>query len=309
MQTKGESPSDFSTSLFEALMRLLLSETQRCVSRKTIPAKSFQLLCMVLSVLEAFTASPESDRLEYRNILRPLSTIHGLFYLSGNYSGVLNQQIQSQLVRVILNVTNSNPAICAEFATRELVGGLVHMVTTNFGDLTEDALGQENNPLNSVILALGALINLTEQSEASRSIFLHSAGSHQSFLDRLLHLFKNCVGSISTVCSSNSPFDQHVELIGSLQARSVLEVHHNVAVGYLAVLLLTLSLDTEIRFKIKKSFAPHGLGTVTSTVDEFLQYHQKIEQEISPLPSQEQPASGFMTRLQELIAEVRLIDR
>lgn len=203
MQTKGERPSGFSTSLFEALMRLLLSETQQCVSHKMIPAKSFEILCMVLSVLEAFTASLESDRLEYRNVLRPLSTLHGLFYLSGNYAGILNQQIQSQLVRVILNVTNSNPAICVEFATRELVGGLVHIVTTNFGDLTEDALGQENNPLNSVILALGALINLTEQSEASRSIFLRSAGSHQSFLDRLLHLFKSFVGSISTVCSSN----------------------------------------------------------------------------------------------------------
>jgi hypothetical protein len=48
---------------------------------------------------------------------------------------------------------------------------------------------------------------------------------------------------------------------------------------------------------------------VISTVDEFLQYHQKIEQEVPQLAAQGQQPSGFMTRLQELIAQIRLIER
>jgi hypothetical protein len=80
-----------------------------------------------------------------------------------------------------------------------MVGGLVRIVSAKFGDLTEDTLGQANSSLDSVILALGALINLTEQSEASRSIFLHSADSSKLFLDQLLHLFMTHVDSISTV--------------------------------------------------------------------------------------------------------------
>ena len=87
-----------------------------------------------------------------------------------------------------------------------------------------------------------------------------------------------------------------------------MEVHHNVAVGYLAVLLLTLSLDNEARSRIKKSLAPNGLTTVISTVEEFLQYHRKIEQEVPPLPTQGQPVSGFMARLQELITQMRLAE-
>ena len=87
-----------------------------------------------------------------------------------------------------------------------------------------------------------------------------------------------------------------------------MEVHHNVAVGYLAVLLLTLAIDNETRSKIKSLLASNGLAMVISTVDEFLQYHRKVEQETSALPTQGQPASGFMARLQELIAQIRLTE-
>ncbi|KAJ5334259.1 uncharacterized protein N7506_008042 [Penicillium brevicompactum] len=289
MRAQGESPSGFSAPLLKILIQLLTSESQRCVSQKKAPAESSQMLCMVFAVLEAVTASSEPDKQEYRDMMVTLASLHSLFYLKSDKLDSISQQIQPLFIRVILNVTNSNPAICDTFANREMVGGLVHMVTANFGELNEDALGQENNALDSVILALGALINLTEQSEASRTIFLDSAGPDQSFLESLTRLFATFVDSIST-------------------AHSVVEVHHNVAVGYLAVLLLTLAIDNETRSKIKSLLASKGLATVISTVDEFLQYHRKVEQEASVLPTQGQPASGFMARLQELIAQIRLAE-
>ncbi|CAG8194763.1 unnamed protein product [Penicillium nalgiovense] len=285
MQTKGENPS-LSTSLLKPLVQALVLEGQRCASLGKIHPESSEILCMGFSILESSTALAESFTKEHWDILDPLSELHSLLCLE---SGTVSQ-IQPLYIRLILNVTNSNPSLCDRFATPEMVGGLVRIVSAKFGDLTEDALGQANSSLDSVILALGALINLTEQSEASRSIFLHSADSSKLFLDQLLHLFMAHVDSIST-------------------AHSVLEVHHNVAVGYLAVLLLTLSLDPETRSKIKSSLAPNGLTTVISTVDEFLQYHQKIEQEISTSPTQGQPASGFLSRLQELITRIRLAEQ
>ncbi|CDM28085.1 hypothetical protein DTO013E5_3989 [Penicillium roqueforti] len=285
MQTKGKNPS-LSTSLLKPLVQVLVSESQRCVSLEKLHPESSQILCMGFSILEASTALAESLTKEQWDILGPLSELHSLLSLE---SGTVSQ-IQPLYIRLILNVTNSNPSFCDRFANSEIVGGLVRIVSANFGDLTEDALGQANNSLDSVILALGALINLTEQSEASRTIFLHSAGSSKPFLDQLLHLFMTHVDSIST-------------------AHSVLEVHHNVAVGYLAVLLLTLNLDPDTRSKIKSSLAPNGLAVVISTVDEFLQYHQKIEQETSTFPTQGQPASGFLSRLQELVTRIRLAEQ
>lgn len=194
MQTKGENPS-LSTSLLKPLVQALVSESQCCVSLEKIPPESSQILCMGFSILEASTALAESLTKEHWDILDPLSELHSLLCLE---SGTVSQ-IQPLYIRLILNITNSNPSLCDRFANLEMVGGLVHIVSANFGDLTEDALGQANNSLDSVILALGALINLTEQSEASRSIFLYSAGSSKPFLDQLLHLFMTHVESISTV--------------------------------------------------------------------------------------------------------------
>ena len=194
MQTKGKNPS-LSTSLLKPLVQALVSESQRCVSLGNFNPESSQILCMGFSILEASTALAESLTKEQWDILGPLSELHTLLCFD---SGTVSQ-IQPLYIRLILNVTNSNPSFCDRFANSEVVGGLVQIVSANFGDLTEDTLGQANNSLDSVILALGALINLTEQSEASRSIFLRSAGSSKPFLDQLLHLFTTHVDSISTV--------------------------------------------------------------------------------------------------------------
>ncbi|KAJ5541991.1 hypothetical protein N7461_007994 [Penicillium sp. DV-2018c] len=285
MQTKGENPS-LSITVLKTLVQTLVSESQGCVSLGKINNRSSQTLSMGFSVLEACTTSAKPLTNEHRDLLNPLSELPNLLSLETDALS----QIKAHYLRLILNITNSNPSFCDRFATQEMVGGLVNIVSANFGDLTEDALGQANNSLDNVILALGALINLTEHSETSRSKFLHSAGAGKTFLGELLRLFMTHVDSIST-------------------AHSVLEVHHNVAVGYLAVLLLTLSLDSETRSKIKKSLAPKGLTAVISTVDEFLQYHLKIEHETSPVPAQGQPATGFLSRLQELVTQIRLLEQ
>ncbi|KAJ6094661.1 hypothetical protein N7467_002174 [Penicillium canescens] len=287
LQTKGESPG-LSTPLLKLLVEMLLSESSRCVTQKTISPGSSQMLALGFSILEASTASAEFKD-GHQDLLGPLSGLHNLLYLKSSYADPVSQKIKPLYIRVILNVTNSDLLLCDQFANPELVGGLVDMVLANFGDLTEDALGQENNSLDSVILALGALTNLSERSGESRSIFLGPAGSTNSFLDRLLRLFMTNVDSIST-------------------AHSVLEVHHNVAVGYLAVLLLTLCLDNGARLQIKNSLVPNGLAAVTSTVDEFLQYHQKIEEEVYQFPKKGQPASEFLSRLQGLVAQVRQVE-
>lgn len=91
------------------------------------------------------------------------------------------------------------------------------------------------------------------------------------------------------------------------QAHSVLEVHHNVAVGYLAVLLLALCLDADVRKQVKLSMRGNGLTAVISTVEEFLQYHRKIEQELYPLRVQG-GGSGFVLRLQSLLDQIQRIE-
>lgn len=91
------------------------------------------------------------------------------------------------------------------------------------------------------------------------------------------------------------------------QAHSVLEVHHNVAVGYLAVLLLAICLHTDVRAQVKRSMRSDGLSVVMSTVEEFLQYHRKIELELYPLQANGGP-SGFIVRLQSLVSQIQRVE-
>ncbi|KAJ5812567.1 hypothetical protein N7474_008868 [Penicillium riverlandense] len=273
---KGENGSGIRPPMLKQLIDVLSSQSSPRGAQGTLPPEDSQILSLVFSILEAHTASAESSTEGSQSLLSRLSGLHGLLR-SVDDSDLDRQQMQTLYMRVILNVTNGNSALCDDFATTEMVGGLVHIVLAKFGDLTEDSLAQENNSLDRVILALGTLINLTEQSEAARGHFFNPACGPKSFLNRLLRLFLTHVDSVSN-------------------AHSVVEVHHNVAVGYLAVLLLTLCLNPEARSRIKEK----DLTRIKSTVDEFLQYHQKIESR--------EAASGFLVRLQALVGQIQQME-
>lgn len=52
---------------------------------------------------------------------------------------------------------------------------------------------------------------------------------------------------------------------------------------------------------------PSGLSVVRSTVDEFLQYHRKIEQELYQVRTND-GTSGFVVRLEGLVSQIQRIE-
>jgi hypothetical protein len=221
-QEKGECPSTLPTPVLKQLVDLLLSQSPNGAGSRASPPASSQVLQLGLSILEVHTASGEPPQQAHREIFCLLNSMHELLYL--NYdSETTGHQIQMLYIRVILNMTNTDPMLCDSFSTSALVGQLAEIAFTNFGDLTEDSLARDNNPLDKVILALGALINLTEQSEASRTIFLEASRGGESLLDRLLRLFVDNADSTSKVivhvivtCAMKSDS----KLLGSLRSAS-----------------------------------------------------------------------------------------
>lgn len=197
-QENGECPSTLPTPVLKQLVNLLLSQSPSGAGSRASPPESFQVLQLGLSILEVHTASGEPPQQAHRDILCLLNGMHELLYVKYD-SDTTGHQIQMLYIRVILNMTNTDPMLCDSFATSALVGQLAEIAITNFGDLTEDSLSRDNNPLDKVILALGALINLTEQSEASRTMFLEASRGGKSLLDRLLRLFVDNADSTSKV--------------------------------------------------------------------------------------------------------------
>lgn len=284
-QAKGENPTGLPTPWLRQLVALLLpGSSPKGEQSKSEPERS-RLLILGLSILEAHTVSRNLLQQEQCEILRSLGNMHDLLRTEDNELEMISQQTRSLYLRVILNVTNTNPTLCDDFATLAMIGGLVEVAMVNFDDLAADSLSQDNNSLDTAILALGALINLAEKSDASRAFFLDSdSPTTQSHLKRLLGLFLKHFDSISN-------------------AHSVREVHHNVVVGYLAVLLLALCLHPKARSQVKESSPSSGLTEVLSTVDEFLQYHRKIERELHTFSAAE--TNGFHGRLQDLVSQIQ----
>ncbi|KAJ5081033.1 hypothetical protein N7456_013743 [Penicillium angulare] len=285
-QAKGENPTSLPVRILKQVVNLMLLPGGNTPS--IIEPDQSQLLALGLSILEAHTASSHSLEREQRDILSLLPGLSEMLFNQSNDSmNTTTHQIQALYIRVILNVTNSHPVLCDAFATPRIVDELAKVAIAHFESLSKDSLSQDCNggSLDTVILALGALINLTEQSELSRVIFLDSGTKGKSLLGRLLGLFMSHVDSTS-------------------EAHSVPEVHHNVAIGYLAVLLLALCLNSSARLEVKRSLQSKGLAIIISIADEFLQYHRKIEHELHPLPVHGE-ASGFPVRLQDLISQIQ----
>lgn len=197
-QAKGEIPEGLPAPMLNQLVNILLSESSHLEEEGKSGEEGLHTLILGLSILEVHVTSRDPLQHNQQDALGVLCDMHGLLRLDKG-AGVIRQQVQTLYLRVILNMTNSNPALCEKFASAAMIEELATTAMARFGDLTEDTLAQENNSLDTVILALGALINMVEQSEASRTMFLNSGSIQESILDQLLRLYLAHVDSISRV--------------------------------------------------------------------------------------------------------------
>ena len=85
----------------------------------------------------------------------------------------------------------------------------------------------------------------------------------------------------------------------------MVQTHGNVVFGYLSVLLSTLCLDEEIRSRVRASLPGRTLDRLLSTVEEFLHYHRKVDEEIRDVQREEDAMAGFTTRLQGIVNRIR----
>ncbi|KAE8348434.1 wings apart-like protein regulation of heterochromatin-domain-containing protein [Aspergillus coremiiformis] len=260
------------------------SSTESCENLAFhLPPERFHTLIAALSIVETYTVLSGPLDAEHCDSLRPLIQCHN--FLHPNPSGQ-SRQIQVLYIRVLLNLTNKEASLCEECCRSELVGGLVSIIISEFCALSQESTTKENGSLDTVILALGALINLAEKSESSRSIFLTSTDNSASFLHLLICQFRANISSVS-------------------QAHSVPEVKHNVAVGYLSILLVTLCLNQEALTQVKASLDGTGLASALSTAEEFLQYHQRVEKDSRLFETRDEDGCEPTSRLEQILCQIR----
>ncbi|KAL4735514.1 wings apart-like protein regulation of heterochromatin-domain-containing protein [Aspergillus similis] len=272
-------------SLLNRLVDLLIAKASENINGST-PANETQFLLALFSVLENYSVISGSFDREHCLCFQRLSQLHGLLFLDHHDR---TRQVSMSYVRVILNLTNREPTLCVSFASQELVSGFAKIVAKKFRNVSSHAIDQEGDALSEVILALGTLINLSEKTEQSRAILVHSDGSAVPLFNQLLEQFSSSVNDMD-------------------QAHSVPEVHRNVVAGYLSILLLTICHDRRARFLVKDSLDGGILALILSTAEKFLQYHREVEKGTRLFETWEEGESKLSERMEQIISQVRLLE-
>lgn len=203
------------TTILDRLVNFLeLVQCPGAASLSLSPGDSHTILS-VLSILETYTILLGTLPIDHQNTLQSLNQFHHFLGLEESQLDDPSRQIRVLYIRVILNLTNNDPSFCDKLITPELVGELTRIIISDFC-VPERYLAEEKNSINTVILALGTLINLTEKSEMGRAVFLTTTNDSTSYLHSLLQTFSANIGLVTEVwhtffhCSSSSWFSSSI---------------------------------------------------------------------------------------------------
>jgi hypothetical protein len=113
-----------------------------------------------------------------------------------------HEKIEQLVLRLIISVTNNNGVLCESLGQTALIPAISAIVKKNFLELAEYAdsgKALDEPKLESVILALGSLINFAECSQSSRLSMNRKINGQESFVEWLVAAFTRRAGKASEV--------------------------------------------------------------------------------------------------------------
>ena len=162
-------------------------------------SEDFITIQMASSILESHATQSKYLGVEYQEAIKPLKNIDRLLVALSDSPDNCCKQLLLTLLRLLLNITNDHSILCEHFATPDLIKSFVRIVLSSFGTATVDFIGENKDSLDTVILTLGALINLTEENETSRKIIFTSELHKQTLLVHLIGLLSDKFDTMSEV--------------------------------------------------------------------------------------------------------------
>lgn len=184
-------------SLLEKIVELLVRYSTQ--PREISSPERLSILEYTLSILEAYTVSPAVFEDDHENPIKAVCYLGNLLHSLNELHDHRMKEIQVLYIRLVLNITNNNTSLCEDFSTPELVRSLTEIVLNDFERVSEMLSTERKETLDTVILALGTLINLTEETATPRKLILGEMTQSGSLLDRLLSLYSRSFEAVSEV--------------------------------------------------------------------------------------------------------------
>lgn len=149
----------------ETISQLVYIASKPCERWKSKLAykEDAQVLDMIFSILEAASVANQKPLIWSTQVLQRLAEMIPIFLAPDVSASTM------LAVKLCMNLTNNKPKACQPFSSRAFVQPLISSITLKFRLLhTGLKQGQQIEVLESLILSLGAMINLAELSDQAR---------------------------------------------------------------------------------------------------------------------------------------------
>ncbi|OAL26022.1 hypothetical protein AYO20_10291 [Fonsecaea nubica] len=195
-------------------------------------------------------------------------------------------QIEHSCLRLIVSLSNNDATACEALVEGRLIGTVFRVIDDQFLELARRATQEQevdHAQLESVILAVGCLLNLAECADGARERMLRPMVGEQNMVERLVDIF-------------NRHVDQTSEALTIDQTRIL------VAFGYISALLCTLCLNPTACKRISQSIKGKGLSALFAAADTFLDHLQTVE---AALGEEGSSSTGFTERFRVVLETVK----
>ncbi|USP75832.1 hypothetical protein yc1106_03106 [Curvularia clavata] len=266
LRKTGNADALLDQQIISRLVEIATSSNQRLEANEGEPDDE-AILLMVLSTLESISATRQRQAAWPAAVLQRIADFMPRFFQGDAAASTM------LAVKLCMNLTNNKPKACQSFSAKTFVQPLVLSIIERFQLLNEGSTGEKRTEtLESLILSLGATINLAEFSDQMRL----NTDDNKEIIDKLVRLFLDGSERASQVRRRCRGTFAGLGLT-VLQAQSVEESHSGVAIGYLAVLLGNLCLNDFVRTKIRALLPDQQLTTLIDSIKEFVRVHEHVD--------------------------------
>jgi len=250
---------------------------------------------LALSLLKLFAGPLDSDlgmsNDEYLSLGNTLASVL-------NYTLDQNEELVQSVYHFAISLCNDRPQVCRQIALSGLPVSAMHVIDSRFLSLvsgTKTGSPVDQGMLDSIILSLACLLDITEHEDDVRYQFANSSNnpSRPTTLQTLVAIYAEAAPLLKEATTADQ---------GQLL----------VAFGYLSLLICNLCLSQDIWATTSKLLGELGISDVVASAKELLIYMQTLDMaqleadKSGIIEDGNTPIDGITQRFGQILAGVRV---
>lgn len=158
----GSAESAISQDALVKLVEIAYTAAERCKAEKKVVTDQM-VLKSAISILEAASLATQQRLVWTAQMMQSLALSMSIVFQLGDAAAI------TLAVKLCMNLTNNKPKACHQFSNAAFVRSLTQSITNRIHLLQQGREDeQRTETLDTLILSLGAMINLTEHSDQAR---------------------------------------------------------------------------------------------------------------------------------------------